>query len=67
VNIFNSTESSGVIDFGATIDQLDTVTQPVDTTPSNIVLNANKIEFTAYFVDASGNEQYCSQTGEFTF
>ena len=52
----------GVRDFGVTLNELDTKTQTVVG-----VTEANKLEYTAYFVDASGNEQLCSQTGTFTF
>src|SRR3989338_395678 len=56
VTLFNDTANSGVADFGTTLNQLDTKTQ-VMAGPDV----ANKLEFTAYFVDASGNEQLCSQ------
>lgn len=62
VNIFNSTENSGVVEFGSAIGVLDTVTQSVVG-----VTNANKLEFTAYFLDDSGTEQLCSATNTFTF
>ena len=62
VSLFNDTANSGVRDFGVTLDELDTKTQTVVG-----VTGANKLEFTVYFVDASGNEQPCSQTGTYTF
>ncbi len=64
VNIFNSTASSGLIDFGATLGELETETSKIET---NSVTNATKIEYTVYFVDDSGNEQFCSQTQSYTF
>ncbi|MEK6841788.1 MAG: hypothetical protein AABX91_01410 [Nanoarchaeota archaeon] len=62
VNIFNATANSGVSDFSVTLAPLDTKTQTVVG-----VTGANKIEYTAFFTDASGNEQACSQTGTFSF
>jgi hypothetical protein len=63
VTIFNDTANSGVVDFGAAPDELETSSQVVNSG----VLDANKIEYTAYFIDSSGNEQPCSQTGTFSF
>lgn len=63
VVLFNSTLNSGVLDFGATPDQGETVTQTV----AAGVANADELEYTVYFVDDSGNEQLCSQTGTFEF
>ena len=62
VTLFNDTANSGVIDFGAAIAELETTTKTIVG-----VTNANKIEYTAYFIDSSGNEQPCSQTGAFNF
>lgn len=63
VNFFNADSSSGLIDFPA-IEPLNTITA------FSLVAgfaDANKIEYTAYFIDASGNKQYCSQTNTFEF
>jgi len=57
VALFNVTGNSGVIDFNATIPELETVTQKINTTD---LTGANKIEFTGYFEDASGNEHLCT-------
>jgi hypothetical protein len=65
VNIFNATGSSGIMDFG-TINKAETEIVTLPTTGTTVI-DANKIEFTAFFIDASGNEQLCSQTSEFTF
>jgi len=66
VVLFNSTGSnSGVLDFGVALDELATSTQSVDTVSG--VVDANKLEYTAYLLDSSGNEQLCSQTGVFNF
>lgn len=69
INIFNSTGNSGVIEFGTAIAPLGTNTQPVDTIDPNVVTvtNANKLEYTAYFLDASGSEQLCSTTNTYDF
>jgi len=66
VNIFNTTTSSGVMDFG-TLNRLQTKKVTFNTSQASEVTNGNKIEFTPFFLDASGNEQLCSQTGEFKF
>jgi len=70
VNVFSgATTSSGPIDFGAVgdLDALGTVTRTIDTTTATTVAGGDNIEFTAFFLDDSGNEQLCSQTGEFSF
>jgi len=67
VNVFNDTESSGIVDFGVAIGELDTETQSVDTSLETQVLNGNRIEFTVYINDASGNQQFCTQIGEYNF
>ncbi len=64
INVFNDTDSSGVIDFKNSIEALNTETEKIDT---NGVTGANKIQFTVFFLDASGNEQLCTTTKEFTF
>lgn len=63
LNFFSATENSGVMEFGTTLSALDTKTNSSIITT---VEDANKIEFTAYFLDTSGNEHFCS-TQEFTF
>jgi hypothetical protein len=63
ISLHNDTDSSGVLDFGQSIDALDTVYSDIDTATTN----ATKLEYTAYFVDASGNEQACLQTNEREF
>ena len=62
VNVFNATSSSGVKEFGIAISALNTETRVVTG-----VTGANRIEFTPYFIDASGNDQVCSQTGTYSF
>ena len=64
VNIFNSTDNGGVQVWGAVgdLDALGTVTKSVTG-----VTGANKIEYTSYFTDDSGNDQLCSPTQTFTF
>ena len=64
INVFNDTDSSGAIDFKNSIEALNTETEKIDT---NGVTGANKIQFTVFFLDASGNEQLCTTTKEFTF
>ena len=61
---FNSTDNGGVIDSPGNIAPLGTVTRRgID----GEILNANKVEVTSYFTDASGIEQLCSQTIPFEF
>lgn len=71
VNVFSgATTSSGVINFGAfgDLDALGTVTRTVNTNTTTPVAGGDKIEFTAFFLDASGNEQLCPQaTQTFNF
>ena len=62
INFFNDTDSSGVLNFGA-IAELDEETVEMETD----LLNANRIRYTVYFKDESGNDISCSQTGEFNF
>ena len=64
VNIFNATADSGVINFSTPLTPLDTATKVLN---ASGVTAADRIEFTPYFVDASGNDQDCSQTGTFSF
>ncbi len=63
LTLFNSTDNSGVIDLGTALDELETKTQKV----AAVVTNANRLEYTAYFIDSSGNEQICAQTSTFNF
>ena len=65
INLFNSTgDNSGVKDFGVPMDEFDTKTQPVQNTG---VENASRMEYTAFFTDASGNDELCSGINEFNF
>ena len=68
VNIFQGiATSSGVLNFGAfgDLDALGTVTKTITTAP--ILAGGDKVEFTAFFQDVSGNEQLCPQTKSFSF
>ena len=70
VNIFQGTTlNSGVLDFGTVgdIDAIGTVTRTVNTNTATPVSGGDNIEFTAFFLDVSGNEQLCSQTKSFEF
>jgi len=57
-----SDDTSTVIDVAGNIEPLATITESVE----GEIINANKVEVTAYFEDASGNEKYCSPAS-FTF
>ena len=63
INLFNDTASSGVIDFGIAVRELFTETATLEAG----IINANKMEFTVFFIDASGNDKLCSQTTPFEF
>ncbi|GIU68270.1 MAG: hypothetical protein KatS3mg001_586 [Candidatus Pacearchaeota archaeon] len=63
VVLFNGTTSTGVLDFGSKINQLETKSAKLQTS----LLNASRIEFTPYFIDASGNEQLCQTTQSRSF
>ena len=59
--LFNETANSGVLNFTALLE-LETKTE----TFAAGVTNANKLEYTAYFEDTSGNERLCAQTNSYT-
>ena len=63
VNVFNATSSSGVEDFGSAIAELETEKRTIVTS----LTGATSIQYTVFFLDASGNEQLCSQTNTFEF
>ena len=79
VVVFNGTNGTGLAnnsgprDFGSfgELKPIGTITKNVTTPwtagPTPVLTNGDKIEFTAYFRDASGNDQLCSQTGELNF
>ena len=66
VNIFNDTTSSGPMDFG-TLNLLDQHTVSLNTSTATLVTGGNRIEYTPFFKDSSGNEQLCSGTQSFSF
>jgi hypothetical protein len=55
--------SSSLIDVQGNIEPLLMKTYTANTT----LVSVNKVEMTAYFNDASGNQQICAQTSEYTF
>lgn len=64
VSVFNAIVSSGIKDFGV-LTELQTRTVSIDTntgTGITAVTGGNKIEYTPFFVDSSGNEQLCPQS-----
>ncbi len=61
---FNATDdTSSVIDVPGNIAPLATVTESVE----GEILDSNKVEVTAYFEDASGDERPCLQTASYSF
>jgi hypothetical protein len=56
-------ETSTVIDVSGNIAPLATITRSV----AGGIVDANKVEVTSYFTDASGDEQICSQTRSYSF
>ena len=76
VSILNASGvSSGPMDFGIQLNSLDQKTQTFTTGVTAItggqvstnVTNGDSVEYTPYFLDASGNEQDCSNTQTFSF
>ncbi len=67
ITLFNETANSGVLEFGVALTELQTSTQSIDTSTGTTVTGGNKLEFTVYFKDSSGNPQLCSQTTPYTF
>lgn len=72
LNFFNATGNvnSGIIDFGTTLNVLDTKTNSLvntstGSTATNITV-ANKMEYTIYFVNDLGEEQICESTESVT-
>ena len=63
IALFNETTNSGVLNEFEDFTVLETRTETVVAG----IANANKLEYTAYFLDASGNEKLCPQTNSFTF
>jgi len=65
--LFNDTANSGVLnEFNETatlLGELDTRTETV----AAGVTDANKLEYTVYFIDESGSEGLCSQTNSYSF
>ena len=62
ISLFNDTANSGVLNFTA-ISELETTTETVVAE----VTNADRLEYTVYFLDESGNERLCSQTNSYSF
>jgi hypothetical protein len=63
--LFNDTANSGVLEFGIALTELQTATQPIDT--GGNVTGADRLEYTVYFLDDSGNERLCPQTSPYSF
>ena len=62
--LFSDTANSGVLDdYFQTLSELGTRTETVVTN----VTDANRLDYTVYFTDDSGNDALCSQTNSFTF
>lgn len=57
-----ASETSGIIDLPGNIAPLSTVTRSVN----GSISDANKVEFTPYFVDENGDEKLCSKTNSFS-
>jgi len=63
IALFNETANSGVLDGFLALSELETKTE----TFTAGVTNADRLEYTVYFEDASGNERLCSQTNSYSF
>ncbi|MBU1501792.1 MAG: hypothetical protein KJ905_03405 [Nanoarchaeota archaeon] len=73
LNFFNATGNvnSGIIDFGTTLNVLDTktnssITTKTDGSTATNITVANKMEYTIYFVNDLGEEQICESTESVT-
>jgi hypothetical protein len=64
ISLFNETGNSGVLDGFLELGELETRTE---TFAATNITNANKLEYTVYFLDDSGNERLCSQTSPYSF
>ncbi|MEM3091949.1 MAG: hypothetical protein QXD05_02375 [Candidatus Pacearchaeota archaeon] len=63
VALLNATgDSSQILEFGTL-----SPTQEAKRKISAGILNASRLDYTPYFIDASGNQRLCSQTGQFNF
>jgi len=64
IALFNETANSGVLDgLFLVLPQLETETETV----AAAITNASRLEYTVYFIDASGNERLCPQTNSYSF
>ena len=63
ISLFNETANSGVLDGFLVLSELETRTETV----AAGITNANRLEYTVYFLDDSGNERLCSQTNSYNF
>jgi hypothetical protein len=62
ISVFNETSNSGVDDGFLNMSVLQTKTQVFEA-----VTNANRMEYTAYFKDDSGNKVPCGRTSSYSF
>lgn len=63
VAFFNDTANSNTYDFGIALNPLDTKTNSsLALSAEDVVIGANKVEITPYFVDEAGGEDFCSTT-----
>ncbi len=62
ITLFNETDNSGVLEGFLVLGVLATETEEFEG-----VTNANKLEYTAFFIDASGTEVPCAQTNSHSF
>ncbi|MEX0920652.1 MAG: hypothetical protein WDZ62_00080 [Candidatus Pacearchaeota archaeon] len=67
VLFFNSSNiASGPLEFGGSLEPLESKTETVDTSQGNIVINANRFDIAPYFLDDNGNEQLCPRSFSYT-
>ena len=67
VNFFNATSSSGLVDFPALAEGQTKIVTLDSSSGGTLLVNATRIDFEAYFIDSSGNQQICGNTQSFTF
>ena len=63
IALFNETANSGVLNGFLDLSELETRTEKF----AAGITDADRLEFTVYFEDESGNERLCSQTNSYSF
>ncbi len=62
ISLFNETDNSGVLEGFLALGLLATETEKFEG-----VTNSSRLDYTAFFIDDSGNDKLCGQTGSYSF